>query len=428
MNKKRIFSGVQPSGELHIGNYLGAIKNWVGLQDEFESMFCIVDLHAITVPQDPESLRRRTLEVAKMYLAAGVDPEKSIIYVQSHVKEHSELAWILNTITQASELTKMTQFKDKSGIVDEKSRLEECVKLANKAVVEAEKLSRNVDTYFKGSGKAIDDLLNFIYSKKFDNTGESKKLVYEELFRVMDSSKPLIENLFKLVEKHEKYEQSLLKRSEDFLKLGNTAVGLFDYPVLMAADILLFDTEVVPVGEDQVQHVELTRTLGRRFNKKFGDTFVVPKVRLQKETMRIMGLDDPTKKMSKSAASEYNFISLLESPESIEKKIKKAVTDSGSDITYSEERPALKNLIDIYSGFSGKSPEEVVAEYEGKGFGDFKKGLTEVVLGFIIPFQERYGSLKDEEVIELLEKNAKKVSVLAEKKMKEVKEKVGFLA
>jgi tryptophanyl-tRNA synthetase len=327
MNKKRIFSGVQPSGELHIGNYLGAIKNWVKLQEEFDSMFCIVDLHAITVPQDPEELRRRTLEVAKMYLAAGIDPEKSIIYVQSHVKEHSELAWILNTITGMSELEKMTQFKDKS--------------------------------------------------QKEGSEG--------------------------------------------------VRVGLFDYPVLMAADILLFDTEVVPVGEDQVQHVELARTLARRFNKRFGDTFFVPKASLQEETMRIMGLDDPKGKMSKSASSEMNYISLLDDPEMIEKKIKRAVTDSGSDITYSDDRPAVKNLIDIYSGFSGLTPDQVVEKYEGKGFGDFKKGLTEVVLSFIIPFQDKYSSLKDEEVIALLQDNAKKVSSIAKEKMDDVKNKVGFV-
>ncbi|MDH4329974.1 MAG: tryptophan--tRNA ligase [Candidatus Moranbacteria bacterium] len=327
MSKKRIFSGVQPSGDVHIGNYLGAIKNWVDLQDEFESIFCIVDLHAITVSQDPEELRRKTLEVAKVYLAAGIDPKKSTIYVQSQVSEHAELAWILNTITGMSELEKMTQFKDKS----QKDGLE------------------------------------------------------------------------------------------------SARVGLFDYPVLMAADILLYDTEVVPVGEDQMQHIELARTLARRFNKRFGDTFVVPKGHLKKETMRVMGLDDPAKKMSKSATSEMNYISLLDSPEIVEKKIKRAVTDSGSDITYSDDRPAIQNLINIYSSFSGKSPEEIVAEYEGKGFGEFKKGLTETVLEFIIPFQEKYSSLKDEEVIELLLENAKKVSSIAKNKMDEVKNKVGFL-
>lgn len=327
MNKKRIFSGVQPSGELHIGNYLGAIKNWVKLQDDFESIFCIVDLHAITVPQDPEELRRKTLEIAKIYLAAGIDPKKSTIFVQSHVKEHTELAWILNTITGISELEKMTQFKDKS----------------------------------KKEG------------------------------------------------------------------VESARVGLFDYPVLMAADILLYNTEVVPVGEDQTQHIELARTLARRFNKRFGDTFFVPKPHIQKEGMRVMGLDDPTKKMSKSAASEYNYISLLESPEMIEKKVKRAVTDSESNISYSEDRPAVKNLIDIYSGFSGMTPEEIVKEYEGKGFGDFKQGLTKVVLEFMIPFQEKYSSLKDEDVLNILQDGARVASSIAEAKMVEVKNKVGFL-
>ncbi|HMN19190.1 MAG TPA: tryptophan--tRNA ligase, partial [Candidatus Moranbacteria bacterium] len=243
--KKRIFSGVQPSGNLHIGNYLGAIKNWVDLQDEYESIFCVVDLHAITVPQDPEKLRRKTLEIAKIYLAAGIDPQKSTIFVQSQVPEHSELMWLLNTVAKMSELEKMTQFKDKS--------------------------------------------------QKEGREGAS--------------------------------------------------LGLFAYPVLMAADILLYDTEIVPVGEDQKQHVELARDLAKRFNHRFGETFVVPQAHIRQEGMRIMGLDDPTKKMSKSASSEYNYIALMDDADTIRRKIKKAVTDSGSEISYGEEKPALRNLL-----------------------------------------------------------------------------------
>ena len=210
--------------------------------------------------------------------------------------------------------------------------------------------------------------------------------------------------------------------------LDGARVGLFDYPVLMAADILLFNTEVVPVGEDQVQHVELTRTIARRFNKRFGETFIVPKSYTRKEGMRVMGLDNPENKMSKSAPSENNYISLLDTPEAIEKKIKKAVTDSGSDITYSDDRPAIKNLINIYASFSEMTPEEIVKKYEGKGFGDFKQGLTKTVLDFIIPFQEKYSSLKDEDVLNILRDGAKKASVIAEEKMVEVRNKVGFLA
>ncbi len=324
--KARIFSGIQPSGNLHIGNYLGAIKNWVEMQNDYDSIFCIVDLHAITVPQNPEELKKRVTEVAKIYLASGIDPEKSTIFIQSHIPEHTELAWILNTITKIPELEKMTQFKDKS----------------------------------KKEGKE------------------------------------------------------------------SAGVGLFDYPVLMAADILLYDTEIVPVGEDQLQHIELTRTLARRFNKKFGETFKIPKSFIRQEGMRVMGLDDPTKKMSKSATSEYNYISLLDSPEIIEKKIKKAVTDSENSITYTDERPALKNLINIYSSFSNKTPAEIEKEYQGKGYAEFKKGLADAVLGFIVPFQEKYNSLNDEEVLNILQSGAEKIRPLAQEKVQQVKKAVGL--
>lgn len=336
--KKRIFSGIQPSGNLHIGNYLGAIKNWVKLQDEYESIFCIVDLHAITVPQKPEELKKRTLEIAKTYLASGIDPKKSAIFIQSHIKEHTELAWILNTITKIPELNKMTQFKDKSA-----------------------------------------------------KEGTEK-----------------------------------------------SSAGLFNYPVLMASDILLYDAELVPVGEDQLQHIELTRILAKRFNSRFGETFNIPEpFYVQEERMlarrslgaggRIMGLDDPAKKMSKSASSEYNYISLLDSPEIIEKKIKKAVTDSGSEIKYSGDKPALKNLISIYASFSGKKPREIEKEYGGKGYADFKSGLTKAVLDFIVPFQERYDSLDDKEVLQILRSGAEKIRPIAEEKIKEVKSKMGIV-
>ncbi|MFC1645157.1 tryptophan--tRNA ligase [Patescibacteria group bacterium] len=386
MNKKRIFSGIQPSGEPHIGNYLGAIKNWVNLQDEFESIFCIVDLHAITVPQDPEELRKKTLEVAKVYLAAGIDPEKSIIFVQSRVKEHSELAWILNCITQNGDLTKMTQFKSKSG------------------------------SDFDELEKSFESMRN---PKNMEFIGEKEeKFIKENNLNNNEIVSLAIGGIHDVISEY----------FRDFKnKFNGVGVGLFDYPVLQAADILLYNTEVVPVGEDQVQHVELTRTIARRFNKRFGETLIVPKSYTRKEGMRVMGLDNPENKMSKSAPSEYNYISLLDTPEAIEKKIKKAVTDSGSDITYSEDRPAIKNLINIYASFSGLTPEEIVAKYEGKGFGDFKQGLTKSVLDFIIPFQEKYSSLKDEDVLNILRDGAKKASVIAEEKMVEVKNKVGFL-
>ena len=325
--KKRIFSGVQPSGNLHIGNYLGAIANWVKFQDEYESIFCVVDMHAITVPQEPEILRKKTIEIAKIYLAAGIDPKKSSIFVQSQVSEHAELMWILNTITKMPELDKMTQFKDKAGRDETES----------------------------------------------------------------------------------------------------ASVGLFDYPVLMAADILLYNTEIVPVGEDQKQHVELARDLARRFNSKFGKTFIVPEVFIKKEGMRVMGLDDPLKKMSKSAESTYNRIELLDEAETIRKKIKKAVTDSGSEIVYDDKKPALKNLINIYASFSGKTPQEVEILYAGKGYGEFKTELAEVIISFLTPFQARYSALSEDDVLNVLRDGNEKVREIAKIKLQEVKTRVGFI-
>lgn len=323
---KKLFSGVQPSGNLHIGNYLGAIKQWIPLQDEYECTLFIADLHAITVPQDPELLRKKTLEIAKIYLASGLDPEKCTLFVQSHVSAHSELMWILNTLARMGDLDKMTQYKDKS-----------------------------------------------------EKQGET------------------------------------------------TSIGLYDYPVLQAADILLYDTDVVPVGEDQMQHIELTRTLARRFNDRFGKTFIIPEGKIQSEGARIMGLDDPAKKMSKSATSEYNFISLMDDADTVRRKIKKAVTDSGTEITYHDDRPALKNLITIYSLLSEKTPSEIVSMYQGKGYGDFKADLAGVILNFLTPFQERFAKISDEEVKTILEKGAQKAKEQAIQKMKEVREKVGLL-
>lgn len=323
---KKLFSGVQPSGNFHIGNYAGAIKQWLELQEGYQSTFFIADLHAITIPKDSEELRAKTIEITKIYLAAGLDPEKCTLFVQSQVSEHAELCWILNTIARMGDLDKMTQFKDKSA-----------------------------------------------------SQGET------------------------------------------------TSIGLYDYPVLQAADILLYDAELVPVGEDQLQHVELTRTLARRFNERFGETFVIPEAKIQKESARIMGLDDPSKKMSKSAPSEYNYISLTDDAETVTRKIKKAVTDSGAEIAYQDDKPALKNLINIYSLFSSDSPEEIVKRYQGKGYGDFKTDLATVINEFLTPFQERLGTISDEEVLKVLEEGRQKASIEAQKKMTQVREKVGLL-
>lgn len=350
MNKLHIFSGIQPSGNLHLGNYLGAIKNWVKLQEDYDSIFCVVDMHAITVPQDPKRLREKTIEVAKIYLASGIDPEKCSIFIQSHVSEHAELAWILNTITKMSDLFRMTQFKDKSGIKKWKNSKGEVIK--REAITQ------------------------------------------------------------------EEYSEHLLNK---------TGIGLFDYPVLMAADILLYDTDLVPVGKDQIQHIELTRTLAERFNNKFGDSFVIPKPYTTEESQNIMGLDDPSKKMSKSAASEYNYISLTDDEEAVRRKIKKAVTDSGSEIVYRDDKPALKNLINIYSLLSDMPAKEIENKFKGKGYSDFKADLAEIIISFLEPLQNKIKSFSDERALEILHAGAQKVRPLAQKKLSEVKKKIGFI-
>jgi tryptophanyl-tRNA synthetase len=326
-SKPIIFSGIQPSGNLHLGNYLGAIVQWVELQDQFDCIFCVVDYHAITVKQDPKILKEKVVEIAKIYLASGIDPKKSIIFQQSARPEHTELAWVLNCVARISDLDKMTQFKDKSG-----------------------------------------------------------------------------------------------KNKE------SVSVGLYDYPVLMAADILLYDTNLVPVGEDQSQHVELTRTLGRRFNQQFNETFKIPEVKIKEESARIMGLDDPTKKMSKSASSENNYIALTDSPEKARKKITRAVTDSGSEIKYDKiAKPAISNLMTIYSLLANTSFENIEKKYKGKGYGDFKKDLSEIVADFLTAFQKKYNAISDEEVKEILARGAKKLAPIAKKNMEKVRKNIGVL-
>jgi len=322
----RVFSGIQPTNLLHIGNYFGAIKKWVELQDKHDCVFCVVDLHALTVRPDPKTFGQNILNLAKMYLAAGIDPRRSIIFQQSEVKEHAELAWILNTIAKIAELERMTQFKDKAA---------------------------------------------------------SQK--------------------------------------------DNINLGLFAYPVLMAADILLYDTNAVPVGEDQLQHVELARTLAERFNKIFGQTFVVPEAMVNKQGARIMGLDNPMKKMSKSAASANNYISLLDSPEEAKKKIMKAVTDSGSEIKFSDDRPAISNLLNIFSLLTGKEIKNLEKEFAGKGYAEFKKGLAEATADFLSDFQKKFQKIKDDEARKILAEGAKKAQAMAEKKMNEVKNKIGLV-
>ncbi len=323
-----LFSGVQPTNNLHVGNYIGALKQWVEIQHRYHCLFCVVDLHAITVPQKPEQLHANILSVAASYLAAGINPKEASIFVQSEVSAHSELAWMLGTITKISELERMTQYKDKT-----------------------------------------------------------------------------------------------VKRGE------NVGVGLFTYPALMAADILLYDTAVVPVGEDQLQHLELTRTIARRFNSEFGETFKVPQPLIQKVGARIMGLDDPSVKMSKSASSANNYISMTDSPEVIRKKFAKAVTDSGTTIEFdAEQRPGLANLITIYHHATGQTIRDIVSEYEGKGYGDFKKGLSEVVIEMLKPFQEKYSLYMSDpmQLKKILDAGRDHAMEIAEKKLALAKERMGL--
>ena len=328
MKKQRAFSGVQPSGKLHIGNYLGAIKRFVALQHEYDAYYCVVDEHAITVPQDPNELRENTLAIAMAYLAAGIDPAKSVIFVQSHVPAHTELGWLLNTMTPLGELERMTQFKDKTA------------------------------------------------------------------------------------------------------KGGEIYAGLFNYPTLMAADILLYQATGVPVGEDQVQHIELTRSLAKRFNNRFGNTFTIPKPLLQKTSARVMALDDPTKKMSKSAASEQGYIALSDTPDQIRKKIKTATTDSEKEIRYdTEHKPGVSNLLGIAAEFSGKTIKELEQEFTGSTYAQFKESVAEYIISGLAPFQERYSALQKnpDEVISILKHGKEKAETVASATLRDVKEKMGFL-
>lgn len=328
MNKKTIFSGAAPSGNLHLGNYLGAISQWVEMQNEYNCFFLVANYHAITVFQDPEELRKKTYELAKIYLAAGIDPKKSCIFVQSDVPEHIELFWILScSSTKISDLKKMTQFKDKSG--------------------------------------------------KSDNS---------------------------------------------------IGAGLFNYPVLMAADILLYDASIVPVGDDQLQHVELTRDIAKRFNNSYGPVLVIPEAKIRKDGARIMGLDNPEKKMSKSAPSSANYIGLTDSPEIIRKKIMKAVTDSSGKISYDlKNKPAISNLLTIYSIVSGKTLKSLELIYKDKGYGDFKRDLADNVIAFLEPFRKRFEKITDKEIKKVLENGAKYARKVAQKKIMEVKKVVGII-
>jgi tryptophanyl-tRNA synthetase len=324
----KIFSGIRPTGNIHLGHYLGVIKQWIELQEKNECIFCIVDLHAITTPYEVKELQKNILEAAAIYLAAGVDPEKSIIFVQSEVMEHAELGWLLGTITPVGELSRMTQFKEKS------------------------------------------------------------------------------------------------KTQKDYIN-----AGLFEYPVLMAADILLYKTQGVPVGKDQEQHVELTRTIARKFNQKFGETFIDPQAMILKEGAKLMSLTDPKKKMSKSDDAK-SYIALFDTPEAITKKIMSATTDSGKDIIYNvAKKPGISNLLTIYSLLTEKPIAEIEEEFKGKKYSDFKKSLAEVVVNYLEPFRRKQKELQTRDVYvkELLQQGAKRAEMLAQTTMQEVKQKMGLI-
>ncbi len=327
----RLYSGMQPSADsLQIGNYIGALLQWKDLQRDHDAFFSVVDLHAITVPQDPHALREQTRRTAAQYIAAGIDPSQSTLYVQSHVPAHAQLAWILNTITGFGEAARMTQFKDKSA-----------------------------------------------------------------------------------------------KQGTDA-----TSVGLFAYPVLMAADILLYDAEIVPVGDDQRQHVELTRDLAARFNSRFGETFVVPEAMILKETARIYDLQNPTAKMSKSAESHAGVIWMLDEPSVNAKKIMRAVTDTDGVVAFDREgKPGITNLLTIYSVLAGRSIESLEEEYAGRGYGDFKKGLAEVIVSTFGPIRQRTLELLDDpaELDRILAANADRASEVAEVTLAKAYDRVGLL-
>jgi tryptophanyl-tRNA synthetase len=323
--KKRIFSGAQPTGQLHIGNYLGALKNWVALQDEYESFYCIVNLHAITLPQDPKTLRQKTLDLARIYLAAGIDPERSTVFIQSDVAEHAELTWVLSCLSRMGELERMTQFKDKA----------------------------------KGNSE-------------------------------------------------------------------RAPVGLFTYPVLMAADILLYQTDLVPIGKDQKQHLELTRDLAQRFNRDFGETFKMPEPYIPKAGASIKSLQEPAKKMSKSDENLNGSIFLLDDADTVTKKIKRAVTDSGATIEFDESRPAISNLLTIYHLLTGKTIDESVEHFSGKGYGAFKTELAEETVEFLRPFQERVHQYDDATLGKILRDGAEKARSIASETLRSVYSKIGI--
>ena len=327
MDKKIVYSGIQPSGSLTLGNYIGALSNFTDLQEEYNCLYCIVDMHAITAPQEPKNLRKNTLDVLSLYLAAGLDPQKSIIYIQSHVPAHTELMWLLNCLTPYGQLQRMTQFKDKAS--------------------------------------------------------KSKEVL----------------------------------------------AGIFNYPVLMVADILLYQTSFVPVGEDQKQHLELTRDIAQKFNSRYSETFTIPEILVPKVGARIMSLQNPTTKMSKSDPDKNSFILILDSEEETVKKIKRAVTDSLGEFRYSDEQPGLKNLINIHSSLSKESVDEIVNRYSSLGYGKFKDDLAILVNDSLKGIRTKFVEIRNDKAYleEVYTDGAKKANAIAQKTLRKVYKKMGFI-
>lgn len=322
---KRIFSGAQPTGNVHLGNYLGALKNWVALQHEYESFFCIVNLHAITMGHDPKQLAESTRNLTKIYLAVGIDPQVSTVFIQSDVPEHAELTWVLNCVVRVGELERMTQYKDKA------------------------------------------------------------------------------------------------KRQGE-----NVSAGLLDYPILMAADILLYKTDLVPVGHDQKQHLELTRDLAIRFNRDFGETFRIPDGYIPKLGAKIMSLSNPLKKMSKSDDDANSRIMMMDDADTVVRKFKRAVTDSGTEIRFDPARPAINNLLEIYHLITGKSQTEIEEHFSGKGYAQLKGDLAEATVEFLKPFQQRVREITDEQLDDILTQGREKASAIASATLREVYERTGL--
>ena len=403
---KRIFSGAQPTGELHIGNYLGALRNWVAFQNEYESLYCIVNLHAITLPQDPATLRQKTRDLARIYLAAGIDPDRSTVFIQSDVPEHTELTWVLSCISRMGELERMTQFKDKaqrSFVHQASSALD--MRIA-KLVMEVE-----IDgKWVAGDAEPLDVQAVEHFLRLWRNYWVNRPPTQYFHLNIPDFSRS-----FRTVLRD-------LSREE----IENAGVGLFTYPVLMAADILLYQTDLVPVGQDQKQHLELSRDLAERFNRDYGEAFKIPEPFIPPVGANIRSLQDPQKKMSKSDENLNGSIFLLDDADTITKKIKRAVTDSGTDIKFDATRPAITNLLTIYHLLTGKSNSECEQHFEGKGYGHFKSELAEVVVEFIRPFQERVKEYDDTRLDSILSSGAEKARSIARETLADVYRKMGI--